>query len=226
MTPPPYPRVPHLVGGRGTDDDRVLPAPEAAALLSSEVAVEEKLDGANVMLWLEDGRIQTALRSGPGSADRAGQLGPLKAWVGQHSDSLRDLLQGLEGGALYGEWLYLTHTVAYDRLPSYLIALDLTALDGSFRSVDERNATAEHHGLATPTELFRGVPHTLSAVEGFLGTSLYGETDMEGVVVRRLGSGQPRLAKLIHPGLRRLSDDDWAKGRPHNQLADREASWR
>lgn len=226
MTPPPYPRVPHLAGGRGTDDDRVLAAPEANALLTGEVAVEEKLDGANVMLWLEDGAVGAALRSGPGSADRAGQLGPLRAWIGQHSDPLRDLLQSLEGGALYAEWLYLTHSVAYERLPTYLIILDLMGPDGSFFAVDDRNAAAGEHGLATPPELFRGVPTTLSAVEGLFGRSRYGDGDMEGVVVRRLGTGQPRLAKLLHPSLRRLTDEDWARGRPRNQLADREASWR
>jgi hypothetical protein len=78
--PPPYPRVAHLVPGRGSSDDINLNAGEVAALLASEVVVEEKLDGANVVLWLEDeGRIQCALRSGPGSMDRAGQLGPLRA---------------------------------------------------------------------------------------------------------------------------------------------------
>lgn len=46
--PPPYPRIPHLVRGRGTSDDVVLPGAEVAALLGRPVLVEEKLDGANV----------------------------------------------------------------------------------------------------------------------------------------------------------------------------------
>ncbi len=226
MSPPSYPRIPHLVGGRGTDDDRVLAPSDAASLLAAEVVVEEKLDGANVMLWLEDGRIEAALRSGPGSADRAGQLGPLRAWVGEHSDALRDLLGELDGGALYGEWLYLTHTIAYNRLPSYLVVLDLAGGDGAFCSTGERDAAADRHGLATPPHLFQGVTGSLTSVEGLIGGSRFGDEPMEGVVVRRSDGGQPRLAKLLRPGLQRLTDADWAAGRPRNRLADPERSWR
>jgi len=226
VSPPPYPRIPHLVGGRGSDDDRVLPPDEAASLLAADVIIEEKLDGANVMAWLEEGRIQTALRSGPGSADRAGQLGPLRAWVGEHSDALRDLLEELDGGTLYAEWLYLTHTVAYDRLPAYLVVLDLVDPDGRFLLPDERDAAAGRHGLATPPELARTVPGALPAVEALIGPSRVGSEMMEGVVVRQVRHSQPRLAKLLRPGLVRLSDADWAGGRPRNRLADRERSWR
>jgi ATP-dependent RNA circularization protein (DNA/RNA ligase family) len=226
VTPPPYPRIPHLVGGRGTDDDRVLSPDEAAALLGCEVLVEEKLDGANVMVWLEDGRVETALRSGPGSADRAGQLGPLRAWAGEYADALRDLLSELGGGVLYAEWLYLTHTVAYEGLASYLVVLDLLGAEGRFLLPDERDAAAGRHGLATPPELARMVPGRLSAVEALIGRSRVGDEEMEGVVVRRLDGGQPRLAKLLRPGLVRIGDAEWARGRPRNRLADPERSWR
>lgn len=226
MTPSPYPRIPHLVGGRGTDDDRVLSPDEAAALLGCEVLVEEKLDGANVMVWLEDERLETALRSGPGSADRAGQLGPLRAWAGEHSDTLRGVLEELGGGVLYAEWLYLTHTVAYDRLPSYVVVLDLMSAERQFLLPDEREAACGRHALATPPELTRTVPGRLSAVEALIGRSRVGDDEMEGVVVRRLDGGQPRLAKLLRPGLVRIGDADWARGRPRNRLADPERSWR
>jgi hypothetical protein len=214
------------VANRGTDDDRVLGPSEAASLLAAEVVVEEKLDGANVMLWLEDGRIEAALRSGPGSADRAGQLGPLRAWVGEHSDAIRELLNELDGGSLYAEWLHLTHTIAYNRMPTYLVVLDLAGRDGAFRSAGGRDAAANRHGLATPPQLFQGVLGSLAAVEGLIAPSRFGDEQMEGVVVRRGNGGQPRLAKLLRPGLQRLSDAEWAAGRPRNRLADPERSWR
>lgn len=230
MTAPPYPRIPHLAPGRGADDDRVLQPAEAASLLSRPVVIEEKLDGANVMLWLEDRRLECALRSGPGAADRARQLGPLRAWAAERTDDLRLLLAG--GAVLYGEWLLLTHTVAYDRLPSYLVALDVRAEDGAFLSVDERNARCAARGIVTPPELWRGVPATIQAVERLLGPSSYGPDAAEGVIVRSLNDADPRLAKLLRPNLDRLSDAEWARGRPRNALADRadradrEASWR
>jgi hypothetical protein len=63
MTPPPYPRIPHLAPGRGTRDDLVLGTEDRAALLRRPVALEEKLDGANVVLWWEEDWIASALRA-------------------------------------------------------------------------------------------------------------------------------------------------------------------
>jgi hypothetical protein len=212
------------VGGRGTDDDRVLTPQEAAALLSRPVAVEEKLDGANVVLWPEGSRVECALRSGPGSADRAGQLGPLRAWVAERADHLRPLLQG--GRALYGEWLYLTHTVAYDRLPSLFVALDVREPGGGFATVDGRNEACAAAGVATPPELYRGQVREVEDLEPLLERSQFGPGPPEGVVVRALGGGEPRLAKLLRAGFERLDDDQWARGRPRNRVAGPERSWR
>lgn len=212
-----YPRLPHLVAGRGDDDDRVLAPAEVSTLLRRPVVVEEKLDGANVMLWVEDGRPQCSLRSGPGSADRAGQLGPLRAWVAERGDQLRALLG--DGTTLYGEWLWVTHTVAYDRLRSYLVGLDVRRADGSFLTVDKRNAACTAAGVDTPPELYRGVPRRVEAIENLLGPSRYGSLPAEGVVIRSLDGSEPRAAKLLRPGFERLADDAWARGRPRNTLA-------
>ena len=115
--PPAYPRIPHLVPGRGSRDDLVLDATSIDLLLRQPVVVEEKVDGANVVVWADVGVAICVLRSGPGGADRAGQLGPLRVWLGADGQRLGSAL--LDGSVLYGEWLWwFTHTVAYDRLPS------------------------------------------------------------------------------------------------------------
>jgi hypothetical protein len=223
--PPAYPRVAHLVPGRGTRDDLMLSPAEVTDFLAQPVVVEEKLDGANVVVWMEADQVTCALRSGPGAMDRAGQLGPLRAWLAQHDEPLRSVLAG--GGALHGEWLLLTHSVAYDRLPAYLVALDLWRAGPGFAGVEERNRALGDAGLATPPELWRGVPETAATVESLMGPSRWGPELMEGVVVRRLGEGEPRLAKLLRAGFDRLDDDSWRQGRrPRNRLADQEASWR
>lgn len=224
MSPPPYLRVPHLVPGRGTRDDLVLLPEQVVTLLAREVVVEEKLDGANVVVWCERHKVECALRAGPDAADRAGQLGPLRAWAAERADTLRGLLAG--DLALYGEWLYLTHTVAYDRLPSYFVALDLRRQDGSFLTVDERTAACEGAGLAVPPALWRGTAQSLRDIEGLLGTSRYGPAPAEGIVVRTVDGSEPLLAKLLRPQFNRLPDEAWAAGRPRNRLADGKAAWR
>ncbi len=224
MTPPPaYPRVAHLVGGRGTRDDLVLGQGDREAVLGGPVAIEEKLDGANVVMWVCDHVVQVALRSGVAASDRAGQLGPLRAWVGEHADELRSLLGN--GEALYAEWLLLTHSMAYDRLPAYLMAIDLWHHQGGFAGVDERNRRCDAAGIARAPGRWRGTPGTVELIEAQFGPSAVGSDDVEGLVIRTLDGGAPRLAKLLRPGFERIDDEAWASGRPRNQLVDREASW-
>lgn len=222
--PPPYPRIPHLVAGRGTRDDLVLGADDVAGLLARRVAVEEKLDGANVALWWQDGRIECALRSGPGAMDRAGQLGPLRAWLAEHDPAVR--LVVAPGTAAYGEWLLLTHTQAYDRLPAYLVVLDLWRDGSGFASVDDRNAACRAAGLATPPELWRGTAGHVETIEALLGPSAVGPGPMEGLVVRSLDDPGVR-AKVLRAGFHPLDDEAWGRGRrPRNRVAGTEASWR
>lgn len=222
--PPAYPRIPHLVGGRGTSDDVTLAAAEAASLLAEPVLVEEKVDGANVALWVEDGRVEVALRAGPGAMDRAGQLGPLRAWAATHDADLRRAL-GDGDTALYAEWLLLRHSSAYDRLPSYLVALDLWRPGTGLLPLEERDRACGEAGLTTPPHVWRGVAGTVEAVERLLGQSAWGPGPAEGLVVRS-PSVPARRAKLVPVAFRRLSDDEWRRGRPHNRLAAEGAAWR
>jgi hypothetical protein len=221
--PPTYPRVPHLVGGSGTRDDLLLTAAEAATLLNRPLVVEEKLDGANVALWLRQGELEVGLRSGADGLDRGRQLGPLRAWAAQWSDHLRTLLFG--GVVLYAEWLYLRHTVAYNRLPSYLVGLDLYEAGAGFLAPAERNRRLAEASVARPPELFRGGSATLAELRRLDDCSRFGDQPMEGLVVRSLDGAEPRLAKLLRPGFNRLGDEEWLVGRPRNRLARSDSSW-
>jgi atypical dual specificity phosphatase len=186
------------------------------------VLVEEKLDGASVVLWRKDVRVECALRSGVGTQDRGKQLGPLRAWIGERSDRLRELL---DGRALYGEWLLLSHAVAYDALPDYLVALDLWNPDSAFAVPDVRNELCARAGLTTPPQLFRGALKDVDQLEAMLGRSRAGSAPMEGAVVRTLDGAEPRIAKLLRADFSPASDPEWRRGRPRNQLRKRELSW-
>lgn len=172
------------------------------------VVVEEKLDGANVCLWLDGGTVRVASRGGSDAMDRAGQLGRLRAWVGERHDRLAELLG--EGLVAYGEWLWLEHSVHYDRLPDWLVLLDVWSEATGMRSVHTRNHLAARHGLVVPPALFEGVLGGRKALLGLMGTSRFGSKPMEGVVLRREDGTR---CKVIRPGFSRRTDDSWGAGR-------------
>ena len=197
-TPPTYPRIPHLVPGRGSRDDLLLDDSGVAALLGRPAIVEEKVDGANVVVWSEDGVASCALRSGSGGADRAGQLGPLRAWLGREGAAVADLVS--DGPVVYGEWMWFAHTVAYDRLPSLLIGLDVWTPTEGFLPPDQRNVVLAGASLPVPPELFRGVVASVHHLESMMGRAAWGEGPMEGVVVRTLDGADHGRRSCCVPG--------------------------
>lgn len=219
--PPAYPRIPYLVGhpSRPSDDD-VLSVRAREALLSSACIVEEKLDGANVCVWKDGDEIRAVGRGGAGAMDRGGQLGRLRAWIADRDAELRAILAP-PIAALYGEWLWRTHTVRYEQLPDLLIVIDVLGEDGAFSSVAFRDRACARARLPTPPRLFSGVPHTLSLLEGLSGPSRFGAPALEGLVVRTESADAlvPR-AKMLARGFRRVTDAEWhSRGLVLNKLA-------
>ncbi|MEJ7797788.1 MAG: RNA ligase family protein, partial [Solirubrobacteraceae bacterium] len=154
--PAKYPRVPHVAPSPAvTADDTVLSPDQRAALLHAEVVVEEKLDGMNVMLWIDGGAPQVGTRGGADTSDRSGERGRVRSWASIHTD---ELVAGLGNGyALCGEWLRRRHAVPYERLAAELVGFDLVDRSaGGFLTVDDRDGLLERMGVAKPPLRFRG----------------------------------------------------------------------
>lgn len=213
--PPAYPRTPYLwPPPAGAGEDRVVPPDEAATWLTSPVVVEEKLDGANVSIWREaSGRIDVAPRGGPGAADRAGQLGRLRAWAAERDEALRTLTA--DGTAVYGEWLWLAHGTTYDALPDWLVVLDLWREGSGLLPLTERDIRVTAAGFVLPPRRFAGVLGSRRALEGLLGPAAYCTSCRAEGLVLRLADG--RRCKVVDPAYRRRSDEDWSVRR-HNAL--------
>lgn len=214
-----YPRIPHLVASAAAGRDDLVLAPRMLeALLEREVVVEEKLDGANVMLWRTPAGIQAATRGGPGAVDRAGQLGPLRAWVARHVDALDPLL--VDGRVLYGEWLWLQHGVHYDRLRDYLVCLDVWEAPGRWLGETARQAVLGAAGLQVPPEVFRGKLDTVERVADLLGDSEFADGPAEGLIIRPVmaGVGVPRIAKFVRRDFVPRADARWRRTHARNAL--------
>lgn len=210
-----YPHTPHITWlGEGIPrDDKVLSPMEVKALLSGEVTVEEKLDGANLGLSLEsDGRLRAQNRGQYLSDPHAGQFARLPAWLAQHGDVLRAVLK--PELILFGEWCAARHSLGYDALPDWFLLFDVYDRSaGKFWSTGRRNTLAVQAGLMTVPQVLRGKT-TLSALMQTVNavTSFYRAGTLEGVVIRRESTDWCEArAKLVRLDFTQTIGDHWRK---------------
>lgn len=211
---PRYPRLPHLVDAK--PGDLALTKKERAAFLAEPLVVEEKLDGANVSVRFDPsaGPLVSG-RSGSGS-DRGGQLGRLRAWAAERHATLAALPAG---AVLYGEWLYLTHSIFYDRLPDYFVLLDLKLADGRFVDRRGREELAKAHALTLAPLLFEGRLKGLAHLESLVDRSAFGTMRAEGAVLRQESDGRVKAwAKWVRRDFEQKSDEAWERDRRVNRL--------
>jgi hypothetical protein len=215
---PKYPRIPYVYSSPAVSgEDRVLATAERDRLLSADVLVEEKLDGMNVMLWVEDGAPRVGTRGGADTVDRSGERGRLRAWAAGRADQLADCLG--DRFVVYGEWLRARHVVAYDRLPAYLVGFDvLDRTAGDFLETARRDVLLSGLGIPRPPTRFRGVLGSRDSLDAILGRSAFADVPAEGLVIRNLDGGPPRLAKHVDPSWHAAGETPWAG---ENHLAGR-----
>lgn len=212
-----FPHTPHLVWlGPGTPrDDKVLAVNEAAALLAGEVMVEEKLDGANLGISLaEDEALRFQNRGQYLHPPFEGQFQRLGGWIAAHEEALRrDLSPGL---ILFSEWCAARHSMAYDRLPDWLIVFDVFDRTGQrFFSTARRDALAQRMGFAVVRTVSRGRT-TLADLTKRLSAepSCYRAGPVEGFVIRKETSDWLLArAKLVHPEFVQGIGEHWRRRR-------------
>lgn len=91
-----FPHTPHLawLGEGSPRDDKVLSPADVGALLTGNVVVEEKLDGANIGFSLAaNGSLRAQNRGQYLTKPYTGQFARLPAWLAQHEEGLQAVLQ-------------------------------------------------------------------------------------------------------------------------------------
>lgn len=172
-----YPRTSHLEGsGIQKGDDSAVSLAQIAGVF---VVVEEKFDGANCGISFHDGvlRLQSRGHFLTGGA-RERHFNLLKQWASAHEPALYGLLG--DQFIMFGEWMYASHSIFYDRLPHFFLEFDIYDRQrGVFLD------TASRHAM-----LYR--------------------SPVVSVPVVHQGLGQPKkqwLEQMIRPSLGR--SDDW-----------------
>lgn len=212
-----FPHTPHLawLGGGTPRDDKVLSLTEANALLSGEVVVEEKVDGANLGLSLDTaGQLQAQNRGQFLMTPIGGQFVRLPQWLAVHGDSLKAAMSSRL--IMFGEWCAARHSLGYDRLPDWWLVFDVYDRDrGCFLPIATRNEMAMNIGLAVVAEVFRGHA-TLASLKRLLTDipSRYRDGPMEGIVVRSASrDALVKRAKLVRPDFTQAIESHWRKRR-------------
>src|SRR4051812_11781146 len=89
-----FPHTPHLVwtGKKDIRGDKVLDSAELARFLSSDLIVEEKVDGTNVGISVSPRGLRVQSRGSFVEPSDHPQFAPLRGWLRSHETSLVELL--------------------------------------------------------------------------------------------------------------------------------------
>jgi hypothetical protein len=167
-----YPRTHHLEGSRLQPGDHDLEQVPLAELRGTYCVIEEKLDGANAGMSLDDtGRVRLQSRGHVlvgGAREKHWDL--FKQWARTHEAALARRLAGL---TLYGEWLYAKHTIFYDELPHYFLEFDIRDASGAFWSTARRAEHLAGTPIVPVPILWQGIVTEPARLPGLVAHSLY-----------------------------------------------------
>jgi hypothetical protein len=223
-----FPRTPHLtwLGAGEARDDKVLSVQEANELLSGEVLVEEKVDGANVGVSVSDTGVLRAQNRGA-YLDRQTchpQFKPLFRWLEAHQHDLAGVLG--PDLILFGEWCYAVHSVRYTKLPDWFLAFDVYDRQrGEFWSSTRRNALTDPIGIARVPAIAQG-RFSMADIVAMPGDSRVSTGPAEGVYIRREDSSRLLArAKLVRPEFVQQIDTHWSSRALQTNALESGAVW-
>jgi hypothetical protein len=212
-----YPHTPHLhwLGVESPRDDKILSRSEAANILANEVVVQEKVDGANIGISVDDyGDVRVQNRGQYLHEPYHGQFSRLGPWLDSHRDAIAVRLE--KDLILFGEWCAARHTIRYDALPDWFLAFDVYDRGHKkFWSTRRVKDLAANLLISAMPVLKRGhftEPQLLQLLT--TTKSAYGAPMMEGIVVRQEGPDWLNAkAKVVRGEFSQSIEDHWSRRR-------------
>lgn len=208
-----FPSTPHLALLDNADvrNDKVMTASERNEFLCHKLAVEEKIDGANLGISFDaDGNIRAQNRGAYLELPGSGQWKKLAEWLTPKTEAFFEHL--FDRYILFGEWCYARHTVFYDRLPDWFLGFDIYDRGKSqFLSCSRRD------------ELFRTIRiypvptiscghFMLPELSELLLQSKLGDHPAEGIYLRSdRDDWLVQRAKLVRPAFIQSVEQHWSR---------------
>lgn len=189
----------------------VLSSKEARELLRGDVVITEKMDGANAGVFISDKNLFLQKRRGHADGSHKQFKRFKNEWLWDHYETLSKVEKNI---VIYGELMYCTHSIYYDKLPDFFLVFDIYDLDnGCYLDWFEVRSTALELGLATvPYITFLRNPTTVDIERVMPTKSAFGDT-CEGIVVKNYKRGL--RGKIVKPEFIKHMDesDHWASER-------------
>jgi ATP-dependent RNA circularization protein (DNA/RNA ligase family) len=213
-----FPRTSHLVDtGSVSRDDLVADKNLILPFLSTEIIVEEKVDGANLGISIdEDWKLTFQNRSHYVTSATSQQWKGLETWTKQHPELYQILNPSL---ILFGEWMYAKHSIHYTKLPDLFLVFDIfDKKEKQFWSVKRRNELLAETTLKTVPEISRG-KFTKDQLLNFLTqSSKFYNGPVEGIYLRRENSEYlSHRSKIVRSDFLQTNEDGevehWSKGK-------------
>ena len=232
---PKFPRIPHLAqwSNKSSDDEVDISSKIRMINYNPKVIVQEKLDGANLAVTHKDGQIIAQNRNkllgqvGQGRGMGTFQFDYFWNWLyeglGQRLLNLEALCQNGKY-IVYGEWLYIRHTVKYTHLPDYFIVFDIFNTETElFIPLNEvEDLCSKYDLIPAPTiDICKLTVQSLLKFQNMLNgpkptQSLYGYDTIEGLVIREMVPSQ--VYKLVRKNF--VAGEHWSQTDPEqNTLA-------
>ncbi len=211
-----FPHTPHLawLGPGRPRDDKVLSDIEARDLLSDQVVVEEKIDGANIGFSISPRDTLLVQNRGsylePGSSHH--QFLSLWVWLQSREAALTEALR--PGLILFGEWCQTTHSVVYDRLPDWFLGFDVyERATGSFWDTTRRNALLARLQLHNVPLIEKGRTSMERLGQLLEHRSRVADGELEGLIIRQERDGYTSgRAKLVRAEFVQAIGQHWSRG--------------
>ena len=214
-----FPRTRHVVNTGGSAvsrDDIVMTLAEAEQFFKCGhiVAVEEKVDGANLGISIDAmWQVVCQNRSHFVTAATHSQFRSLDGWIDQQRWGLSQLLAP-DREILFGEWCYARHSIAYSKLPAYFIAFDIFDRNrGAFLSRAERDARLAPYDIPVVPLIAERTFASMDDLLALLSTrSAFCDGEVEGVYLRiddpRTGLNVAR-GKIVRPDFIQGITEHW-----------------
>ena len=179
-----YPRTFHIPGSPGaTSDDKILS--NLNHFEGKEVVITEKMDGENTTLYPDYIHARSLDSNNHPSRD----------WVKQFQGKIGYKIPN--GLRICGENVFATHSIKYNKLPSYFLVFSIWECDTCL-SWEETAYFCQELELHTVPVLYKGIFEEQKLIEKFFsGNSSYGG-EQEGFVIRLArGFNQAEFSKSI-----------------------------